>query len=785
MPNIVHAPAHVSRRTSARWLGAAAVAVLTVTGFVSMASAAPPSTSATIAGAWSPSFGLQGATGDVLAVAVSGSQIYIGGSFTTFGGQPTGKYEHVAEWTGSKWVSLGGGVNGTVYALTVLAGKVYAGGDFTAAGGVAAKNLAAWDGHSWSDVGGVATTGDEAISERVESLTTDGTSVYVGGQFDTAGSTAVNSIAAYTPGTGFQALGDGAQDCMNCGPNKTPGDVRAMLWANGKLYAAGRFGGAGGIVTNSFASWTSATGWASYGSGLTQFGGEGVAQSLAADPATAAVYVGGRFDSAGGTAASGIAQLSGSEWSGIGDITAAGAADVNGLAVADDKLYATGEFTTAGGADVVNFAVRTGTSWTQAGGGLATAGDALAATGSGVVVAGSFANTNDGKHQLAAVALWDTSWTSLGNGAQLLNANPGSINALAPDGTADGVWAAGQFNQLGAVAANGIGHWTGTAWKSLSTGLGIGTGAGGGVAHAMVVLKGQLYVAGQFDRAGPSPANNIARWDGTHWHALGSGVSGGRVNALAVVAGKLYAGGSFSSAGGKPVSGVAAWDVAAHTWSALPGKPAFTHGNIYALASDGGHHLYIGGDYGSVTVRRVSKVTPGLVRFDSTATRTDLARFPVIGGSNGQIQTLLVAKSGDLYIGGTFTRAGTRSGVAGINAARVAVWHAATSQKWAAVGAGTDGTVSALAISGGLLYATGTFTAAGGQHHPGIAAYRLSTAKWAGLGSGGLLGHTNFGDYGAAYGYSLQPAGAAGVWVGGDFVQAGTTPAGSVARWTG
>ena len=267
-----------------RWLGVATVAVLTTAGF---GSTAAPAFASNIAGTWNPSFGLQGATGDVLAVAVSGSKIYIGGSFTNFGGQPTGTYQHVAEWTGTRWISLDGGVNGNVYALTVLAGKVYVGGDFTTAGGVSAKHLATWDGHAWSDVGGVATKGGEAISGGFESLATDGTSVYVGGgQFDTAGSTAVNSIAAYTPGAGFAALGMGIQDCMSCGPNKTPGDVRALLWANGKLYAAGSFTGAGGIVTGSFASWTS-TGWVTYGGGLTRFGGSssGVVESLTTDPA--------------------------------------------------------------------------------------------------------------------------------------------------------------------------------------------------------------------------------------------------------------------------------------------------------------------------------------------------------------------------------------------------------------------------------------------------------------------------------------------------------------------
>ena len=81
------------------------------------------------------------------------------------------------------------------------------------------------------------------------------------------------------------------------------------------------------------------------------------------------------------------------------------------------------------------------------------------------------------------------------------------------------------------------------------------------------------------------------------------------------------------------------------------------------------------------------------------------------------------------------------------------------------------------------MFTTGTFATAGGSSHADIAAYNPATSTWAGLGTGGLLGHTDFAAYGQANGYSLLPAGRAGVWVGGNFVQAGTTPAGALAHW--
>ena len=50
----------------------------------------------------------------------------------------------------------GGRLAGTsvgVYALAVSGTNLYAGGDFTTAGGSAATNIAKWDGSSWSALG--------------------------------------------------------------------------------------------------------------------------------------------------------------------------------------------------------------------------------------------------------------------------------------------------------------------------------------------------------------------------------------------------------------------------------------------------------------------------------------------------------------------------------------------------------------------------------------------------------------------------------------------------------
>jgi hypothetical protein len=68
----------------------------------------------------------------VFALAVSGSDLYASGGFTTVGGSAA---RYVAKWNGSSWSLLGSGMDNYVYALAVSGSDLYAGGSFTTAGG--------------------------------------------------------------------------------------------------------------------------------------------------------------------------------------------------------------------------------------------------------------------------------------------------------------------------------------------------------------------------------------------------------------------------------------------------------------------------------------------------------------------------------------------------------------------------------------------------------------------------------------------------------------------------
>ena len=88
-----------------------------------------------------------GVNDGVFAIAVSGSDVYVGGFFTDVGGNPNADY--IARWDGSSWNALGDGLSSDVRAIAVSGSSIYVGGFFTNAGGNAnADYVARWDGSS-------------------------------------------------------------------------------------------------------------------------------------------------------------------------------------------------------------------------------------------------------------------------------------------------------------------------------------------------------------------------------------------------------------------------------------------------------------------------------------------------------------------------------------------------------------------------------------------------------------------------------------------------------------
>jgi len=141
----------------------------------------------TVSGVWSP-LGYSwsnGVNGTVYALAISGSNLYAGGTFTQAMGVNAA---NVARWNGSAWTALAGGLDGTVYALATVGAKVYAGGLFSG-------KIDIWDGASWFSLGsgiGGSLSGVKSLSAN--SATGD---LYVGGLFVLAGNKSSWFIGLY------------------------------------------------------------------------------------------------------------------------------------------------------------------------------------------------------------------------------------------------------------------------------------------------------------------------------------------------------------------------------------------------------------------------------------------------------------------------------------------------------------------------------------------------------------------------------------------------------------
>jgi hypothetical protein len=96
--------------------------------------------------------------GSVNAIAISGTDVFVGGSFTNAGGVPGANY--IARWDGAQWHAVGGAnaISASfphVKAIAIIGNDVYIGGNFTDAGGVTGANyIARWDGTQWHAVGG-------------------------------------------------------------------------------------------------------------------------------------------------------------------------------------------------------------------------------------------------------------------------------------------------------------------------------------------------------------------------------------------------------------------------------------------------------------------------------------------------------------------------------------------------------------------------------------------------------------------------------------------------------
>ena len=302
-------------------------------------------------------------------------------------------------------------------------------------------------------------------------------------------------------------------------------------------------------------------------------------------------------------------------------------------------VYCGGTFTSINGVSANRVARWNGTNWQAMGSGFNGAIEKMCISPGGDIYAvGSF--TYSGSNQRLRIAKWNgSSWQAMGGGF-----NDVVYTAIV---TSNGtVFVGGKFSQSGSTSINRIAYWDGSQWREPY--LGVSGGSSPYVLSLTSDPNGNVYAGGQFQYAGVVSAANIARWDGTNWHALGSGING-PVHSLAVdETGKLYAGGSFTQAGGVSVSNIAVWD--GSSWSSLGGG---VNGIVYSIFSQSSQSIFIGGNFSNAGGSMTSN---GLAWWYSGNWRNITSG---VNGSNKEIRSLIFDSQGDLlYVGGDFYTAG-------------------------------------------------------------------------------------------------------------------------------
>ena len=621
---------------------------------------------------------------EVAAVVVSGSNVYVGGSFTTAGGLTANS---VAKWDGTNWSVLGTGVgpfpNGSPAYVTTIAvsgSDVYVGGNLASAGGVpGTAHIARWDGSNWSSVG----AGIQDYSVRA--IWVSGTEIYVGGEFTVAGGVPANNLAKWN-GSEWSAVGSG-----------TDNGVYAIAVYGSDVYVGGQtLRMAGGVSANRVAKWDGST-WSALGSG---HGVKGTITSVGVSEND--VYVGGWITLAGRIPVNGIARWNGLTWSALGSgiIRGTSFANVNAIEVSGTDVYVGGEFTTAGGNPVNNIAKWNGTDWSELGEGLPGPVYAIAVSGADVYAAGNF--TTAGGTTVNHIAKWNgTTWSALGSGVspgyycdEENGCYYGGVYALAIAG--QDLYAGGWITAAGGSSVNNIAKWNGSSWSAMGNGSGatvytiaasgtdvyvggsssviskwngaewsqLGTGVAGGFPSIRsIALSGSdVYVAGGFTGAGQVPASRIAKWNGSTWSALGSGITAGgasyvTANVIAASRSRLYVGGYFSSAGCHAASNFSTYSLTSKTAFDFDGdgrsdisvfRPS---DSVWYLNRSAQGFLAI--QFGLAT----DKIVPADYDGDGT---TDLAVYRdgawwIMRSTNGTVETRAFGQAGDIPVPADYT----------------------------------------------------------------------------------------------------------------------------------
>jgi hypothetical protein len=554
-------------------------------------------------GSWSPDTAAPGLGGRVSAFTHWQSELYAGGSWFAAKG---GVIRSVARWDGAAWRPVGTGLellvgwgpfaDATVRAMCEYQGELVVAGTFDRAGGVAANNIARWNGSTWQPLA----QGLEEIAwdADVRALAVYQNELWATGTFHVAGGQPCNGLAKWN-GTAWTPVGAGLVSSATGNPAG-----HALRVVGSDLVLAGEFTAVNGVACNRIARWNG-TAWSPYGPGF-----DGAVSSVEVHGGQ--LVAAGSYSFSGASVVQGPARWNGSAWQ---QLAPGGPQLVAALQSLGTVLYAGGSFSSPGGC-IARF---DGTAWSGFGSvaGIfsGTTGTAVAALGEHngeLLVGGEFTRagappgSGNGVASANVVAYDGSAFRTFGSG----DGADGTVRGMVQLGADRIVF--GAFAQIGGVTARGLARWDGDRfWRFADC---------DGSIESAAVWNGDLVVSGTFTQLGGQPVSGVARRlaNGT-WTQLGPPL----LLELAVHQGQLHAAASNE---------LRRWNGTGWTTLAVVtgiGTRLLSHAN--------------GGLYLTTTNWQQHRV----YRWDGSA--------PTQIGSMNDAPTCLAAYGGDLVVGGRFT----------------------------------------------------------------------------------------------------------------------------------
>jgi hypothetical protein len=642
--------------------------------------------------------------GLVTALALSGSTLFVGGDFSTLSGSARSDLGAVDTTTGAV-KAFAANTDGYVYALALSGSTLFIGGSFTTLSGSARTDLGAVNTTT-----GAPTAFAPFSDLNVYALALSGSTLFVGGDFTSMNGNSRYSLAAVNTTTGGLL--------SNFRSNTTLySQVRALALSGSTLFAGGSFTTLSGSTKYRLAAVDSTTGQLT---GSIE-GTNGTVFALAVTGSN--LFAGGGFTNLINHNLSSID--SSSNLSRLNSITGEKeyAININGpqglysddtyiqkIKFLDNKLYVGGQFSSSLGTRNKGFAI------IESPDSAAPTIYHIPATGSSRQVANFDIYNNklylSNYDLVSRGALFNTNaLTSSFSGLQKqYGIENGTVWASAIDSN-NSIFIGGNFTSIQNQVRRGLAKLNPDGTLNTAFAADVELPGFTPTVYTLALSGSTLFVGGAFSTLSGSARADLGSVDTTTGAVKAFGAdTNGSIRALALSGSTLFVGGDFTTLSGSARTDLGSVDT---TTGAVKAFAANANGYVSALALSGST-LFVGGNFN--TLSGSSRASFGAVN-TTTGTPTAFA-----ADTNGTVSALALSGS-TLFVGGSFSTlsGSSRTSFGAVNtttgAPSALVSNLYTSSEF----------VSSLAVSGSTIFLAGAFTYSGGTTRYGISAINANT----------------------------------------------------------